>query len=86
VPDKLTREQVQSGMNGVSGAVKKCGQGQTGTVTVQVMVAPTGRVTSATTTGSFAGTPAGLCAARAVRGARFPQAKNSLTVTYPFKF
>ncbi len=86
VPDKLSRKQVQSGMNAVAGSVKRCGQGQSGTVTVKATIATTGRVVSATTTGGFAGSPAGLCAARAVRRARFPQAKNKLTVTYPFKF
>jgi hypothetical protein len=86
LPDKLSREQVQTGMNAVAGNVKNCGQGKTGAVTVQAVISSAGRVTSANTTGTFAGTPEGLCAARAVRGARFPQAKNPLTVTYPFKF
>jgi len=41
---------------------------------------------SATAMGSHAGTPVGLCAARAVRRAKFPKfGKPSLTVKYPFK-
>ena len=55
------------------------------TVTVQAIIAPTGRVNSATATGSFAGTPVGNCAARAVRAARFPSFDGTaFRVVYPF--
>ena len=85
-PAKLTKKQVMSGMGKVSGSVKRCGRGQSGTVTVKAVISTSGRVTSASTTGKFAGTPAGLCAARAVRRAKFPKTQKQLTVTYPFKF
>jgi hypothetical protein len=42
-------------------------------------------VTSANVGGSFAGTPAGSCIARAVRGARVPGFERpTFTVNYPF--
>ncbi|HUT77318.1 MAG TPA: GYF domain-containing protein [Polyangia bacterium] len=86
VPNKLTKGQVQSGMQSVARAVKACDtSGSGGTVTVQVTIAPNGRVTNANPTGASAGTPVGLCAARAVRKAKFPETQNSLNVTYPFK-
>jgi outer membrane biosynthesis protein TonB len=83
--DSLDRMDVQNGMSSVAAAVKQCGQGEQGTVTLQIVIGPTGRVTSAEPTGTFAGTPVGACAARAVRTARFPATKSSLSVRYPFK-
>ncbi|MDD5308452.1 MAG: hypothetical protein PHU25_14110, partial [Deltaproteobacteria bacterium] len=86
LPDTLNRGDVQTGMNAVAGQVSKCGQGQTGSVTVKVVIGNAGRVQDAQTVGALAGTPVGQCAARAVRTARFPKFKNpQLIVTYPFK-
>jgi len=86
VPDNLSRQQVQAGMDAVAGSVKACGQGAGGSLTMQVTIAGSGRVTSAAALGAHAGTPVGLCAARAVRRAKFPKfGKSSLTVKYPFK-
>ena len=87
IPQKLNRGQVSSGMNRVSGRVARCGNGTTGRVTVDVVISgSTGRVSSVNVSGQFAGTPIGSCAARAVRGARFPRFRDpSLTVRgYPF--
>jgi predicted Zn finger-like uncharacterized protein len=81
----LDRGDVQKGMGSVAGAVKRCSQGQHGTVTLQVVIGTTGRVSSANPTGAFAGTPVGNCAARAVRRAKFPRSKKTLKVKYPFK-
>lgn len=81
----LSRDDVQRGMSAVAPAVQRCGQGRGGTITVSVQIAPTGRVTSASATGAFAGTPIGSCAARAIRRAKFPASKQNLTVKYPFK-
>jgi len=86
LPQKLSRAQVKSGMASVAGAVRGCGQGESGTVTVKVVIAPSGKVASANTTGVFAGSAPGRCAASAVRRAKFPATQNKLTVTYPFKF
>jgi TonB family protein len=86
VPQRLTRPQVKVGMQAVAAKVQRCGQGKGGTVNLKVTIAPSGRVTKAMVAGHHAGTPAGTCAARAVRRAKFPQTKNKLTVTYPFRF
>ncbi|MCU0661539.1 MAG: zinc-ribbon domain-containing protein [Myxococcota bacterium] len=83
--DSLDRVDVQTGMNSVAAAVKQCGQGEQGTVTVQVVIGTTGRVVTAEPTGSYGGTPVGACVARAVRNARFPASKNNMSVRYPFK-
>jgi hypothetical protein len=85
VPDKLSREQVQAGMQSVAGAVKACGKGAGGSITIRVAIAASGSVTSAKATGPHAGTPVGSCAEKAVKKARFPKAKNGLDVSYPFK-
>ena len=44
----------------------------TGSVTATLTYAPSGRVTTATVSGAFAGTPIGGCIASALRGARVP--------------
>jgi predicted Zn finger-like uncharacterized protein len=82
---KLSRSDVQKGMNSVARRVKNCSQGQSGTITLKVVIGSSGRVVSATPTGTFAGTPIGSCAVRAVKSARFPKSSSSLTVKYPFR-
>ena len=51
---------------------------------VKVVIGQTGRVASAVTVDTFAGTPVGVCAAKAVRKAKFPISRSTLTVKYPF--
>ncbi|HUT76522.1 MAG TPA: hypothetical protein VM285_02490, partial [Polyangia bacterium] len=85
VPDKLSRDEVQDGMQSVARAVKACGKGAGGTITIRVTIAASGSVTSAKATGPHAGTPVGSCAEKAVKKARFSKAKNKLDVSYPFK-
>jgi hypothetical protein len=87
LPERLDRAQVQAGMRGVATAASRCGRGQAGRVTVDVVISGnTGRVTWATVTGPFAGTPTGACVARAVRRAEFSRfSDETLTVRgYPF--
>lgn len=81
----LSREDVQQGMAAVAPAVQSCGQGKGGTITMNMSIGKTGRVSSASATGAFAGTPIGDCAARAVRRAKFPASQQNLNVKYPFK-
>ncbi|MCP4678407.1 MAG: hypothetical protein GY854_23415 [Deltaproteobacteria bacterium] len=85
VKKSLDRGDVQKGMGSVASRVKRCGQGKSGSVTLKVVISPSGKVVSASPSGSFSGTPVGNCAARAVKSARFPRSQNSLTVRYPFK-
>jgi hypothetical protein len=82
---KLTRQQVMSGMNAVAGSVKRCGAGKSGTFKIRAKIEPNGRVSRTQAVGQFAATPAGTCAANAVKRARFPQSSSSTNVTYPFK-
>ena len=87
LPQTPGRDDVIAAMNRVQPAVAACGGGQHGTATVAIVVAgTTGRVTNATVSGQFSGTPVGSCIARAVRGATFPRFQRaSFTVNYPFR-
>ncbi len=87
-PHKLSRAQVKSGLDAVSRKVRKCGQGRaSGIITVEVVVKGNGRVARAQPNGSFAGTPVGVCVARAVRRASFPEFTGPrLTIQYPYRF
>jgi hypothetical protein len=60
-------------MQGVEPAIRACAGERRGTAQIDVVVhGASGRVVSATVTGSFQGSPEGSCMARAVRAARFP--------------
>jgi len=85
LPRTLSRDQVQAGMSRVAGAVRSCGDGQGGNLTVWVTISGNGKVSSASVIGSHASTPVGACAVRHVRRATFPAfADPSLRVKYPF--
>jgi predicted RNA-binding Zn-ribbon protein involved in translation (DUF1610 family) len=86
LPESPSAAQIKTVMSGLSSRVRNCSDGATGTITVDVTVSgPTGRVTAATVTGQFTGTPVGSCAARLVRSARFPQFRQpSFSFRYPF--
>jgi hypothetical protein len=85
LPDKPSRDQVKTAMNAVTPQVQKCGQGAGRVVISMTVVGATGRIQSAEPTGDAAGTPVGLCAARAVKLAKFsPFQQSSLLIKYPF--
>jgi hypothetical protein len=76
-PPKLDRESLSTddilrGMGDVADQAQACYSGTQGTASLRLTVAPSGQVTAATVTGSFAGTAVGTCVERAVRSARFP--------------
>ncbi len=84
-PETPSRNDVISAMNSVRGAVTACGQGTTGSATVAITFASSGRVTVANVSPPFAGTPAGSCIARAVRTATVPPfSRPTFTVNFPF--
>jgi hypothetical protein len=83
VKESLSRADVQQGMAMVTAAVKRCGQGSSGTVSINITIAPNGRISRAVTSGEYAGTPVGTCAERAVMQARFPESLQTLAVKYP---
>ncbi len=86
LPESPSRDEVRDAMRGVEESVKACAEGQDGlgTAEVQIQVASTGRVMSATVSGVQG--PAGSCIARAVRSAKFPRfSKPTFAVKYPYR-
>jgi hypothetical protein len=75
---------VVKGMNAVLPKARDCYNQykQQGLAMVKLTVAPTGRVSTATVTGKFAGTPSGSCVESAVKTARFAPSAG-LTFDYP---
>jgi predicted Zn finger-like uncharacterized protein len=83
--EPLAKGAVVAGMNGVKGKVAACfNQFKVpGMAMVNVVISGSGKVTSATVTGKFAGTPTGSCVEGAVKTASFPPSEG-LTTPYPF--
>jgi predicted Zn finger-like uncharacterized protein len=84
LPERPGRTDVSAGIGKVRGRVQSCGDKYsfTGTVTVKLAIAPTGKVTSASAdkgTGPFQS-----CVTDAVSNAKFPQSQKGVTVNYPF--
>ncbi|MBI5481336.1 MAG: zinc-ribbon domain-containing protein [Deltaproteobacteria bacterium] len=87
VKERLEPSDIQKGMRGIKGRVQGCYDQYKvpGMVSVSVTIGSSGRVSSASVTGKFAGTPTGACVAGAVKGAKFDRFKGAaLTITYPF--
>ena len=82
-----SRSAITQAMEEITPAVQACGAGEHGQVTgTLIITGPTGRVTLATVSGPFSGTPVGACVARALRGATFPPiTRPTYTITYPFR-
>jgi len=82
-----SREDVMGTLDSARGAISNCAEGAGGDVSVRVVIAGSGRVTSATITGgSVAGTPAASCITRVIRGLGFPGfADSSFTVNYRYR-
>lgn len=86
LPPLPSREQIQTGIEGMRAALLGCAGNAHGTSTARLTILGTGRVASATIEGAFAGTAQGSCMARALRTASFPRfASDNLQVTYPFR-
>jgi predicted Zn finger-like uncharacterized protein len=81
----LAKSAVVAGMNGVKGKVAACYTQYKvpGMAMVNVVISKSGKVTTASVTGKFAGTPTGTCVESAVRSASFPPSEG-LTTPYPF--
>lgn len=87
LPEKLTRDQVRSGLDAVRSQVLACANGTYGRVLADVTISAPGRVSHAVIEGTFAGTNAGSCMARALRGAKFEAFSGpEISVRYPFSF
>ena len=81
----LAKAAVVGGMNGVKGKISACyAQFKVpGLAMVNVVIGKSGKVSSATVAGKFAGTPTGTCVESAVKSASFPPSEG-LTTPYPF--
>ena len=87
LPSTPSKNDVLKAMKKVSGGVKKCAKGQTGTATVSIIFSgSSGKVkTAKVISGPFKGTPAANCIGGAVKKASVPKFKqSSFSVTYPF--
>ena len=88
LPQNLSTSSIRRVMSRASGRVHHCYEvyKKSGLIRLRVTVSgATGRPSSVLVRGSFAGTPIGRCAARAVRRLRFPKFSNSSQkFTYPF--
>jgi len=73
LPERLGRAQITGVLSPLTGAVRSCAQGQTGTAPVSIVIGNDGAVRTATVGGQFGGTPIGDCIAGVVRRAHFPQ-------------
>jgi predicted Zn finger-like uncharacterized protein len=82
----ISRSAVVAGMNALKPKVNDCYKQfkVPGTAMVNVIIGKSGKVSSATVTGSFAGTPTGSCVERAVKAGSFPASSDGLSTPYPF--
>lgn len=68
----LSSGDIRTGMSAVAGKAQGCYAGQQGTASVKLTVAASGKVSKATVSGAFAGTPVAACVESAVKSAQFP--------------
>ncbi|MDB4964841.1 MAG: glycine-rich protein [Myxococcales bacterium] len=87
LPDSLDKGAIVGGMSKIKPRVGACFDQYKvpGMANVAVTIGSNGRVSSASVTGQFAGTPTGDCVAKAAKSASFPRSKsNSQSIVYPF--
>ena len=84
LPNSLSRDDVRIGMRRILAKVRRCGNGETASVTMDITIDTKGRVTNATALGPFADTPIGYCVSSVVKTAHFPKSQSGATVQYPF--
>lgn len=94
LPGALGRDTIRSAVGRRRGALRRCHEaalietpGVAGTVTVRIVIAPAGGVTSAAVSGNSTGND-GLarCIEREIGNLQFPQSASITTVVYPFRF
>lgn len=84
--DALSAADLRAGFKSASGAVKGCPGGIAGTtVKVDVTIAASGAVESATAHKPHTGSPLGRCVEKAAKTGKFPVLTKQLRVTYPFE-
>jgi hypothetical protein len=82
----LAKNAVVAGMNAVKPKINDCyNQFKVpGMAMVMVVIGKNGKVSSASVSGKFAGTPSGACVEKAVKSASFPPSEG-LSTPYPFQ-
>ncbi|MCA9602347.1 MAG: hypothetical protein KC417_09995 [Myxococcales bacterium] len=86
LPATPSRDDVTAALMAVRPSVMACAEGRHGKSTVEVSVAPSGRVRTATVHGTFEGSSEGSCMARAVRTAKFPAfSRDTFVVSFPYQ-
>jgi hypothetical protein len=87
IPKTLAKADIRKTMNKIKPRMLKCGEGKIGTLMLALVVTSDGKVKSAKVTGKFATDPAGKCAEKVAKTAKFPPFQNpTASVTYPFVF
>jgi hypothetical protein len=87
LPDTLSPDQIKGGMSSVRGRVMACydKHGVAGMARLSVTIGKGGKITHASVTGEFAGTPTGECVSAAVKAASFPRFKGKpLSINYSY--
>jgi hypothetical protein len=86
LPEKLTRDQVKSGLDSVRSKVLACANGTYGKILADVTISAPGQA-SAVIEGTFAGTKAASCMAQKISSAKFPAFSGpEISVRYPYSF
>lgn len=87
LPDTPSKTDVLVVVKSALPKVAACGKktGQSGMISMQWTIAPSGKVTSASAKDKHAGTPTGSCVADVVKGLKFPASKKGIPVTFPMK-
>jgi hypothetical protein len=89
LPSSLTQSDIQSGLRPVNGRVQACNSQYKvpGMLKVKISINGDGQVTNAVAQGTFAGTPSGSCAEKALKSAKFKKWKGpNVNVTIPYTF
>ena len=86
VGNPLPKAAVVAGFNAIRPQIAECfaAYGVPGLAMANVVIAKSGKVSKATVTGKFAGTPTGACVEGAVKTAAFPPSDGFVT-PYPFQ-
>jgi predicted Zn finger-like uncharacterized protein len=82
----LSKSAVVAGMNAIKPKINDCYNQYKvpGMAMVMVVIGKNGKVSSASVSGKFAGTPSGACVEKAVKSASFPPSEG-LSTPYPFQ-
>ena len=87
LPDTPSKTEVLVVVKSALPKVAACGKktGQSGMISMQWTISPSGKVTSASPKDKHAGTPTGSCVTDVVKGLKFPASKKGIPVTFPMK-